>query len=197
MTGVAWTIGFPSWAAGYRAAVFPTDDLAGVARKAAELPKRAAHDYDPEREVNLPGFAASMSVYAAAVTGFLALLRASGRDLPERYAVQDLVIGGLATHKLSRLLAKGSVTSPIRAPFTEFAEPAGSSEHIERPRGHGVRHTVGELLSCPFCLDVWIGTAYVAGLAVAPRATRGWGAVFSVVAGSDLLQHAYGRLRTD
>jgi DNA-binding helix-hairpin-helix protein with protein kinase domain len=95
-------------------------------------------------------------------------------------------------------MTKGSVTSPLRSPFTEFTEAAGSAEHQETPRGsHGLRHTVGELLSCPFCLGVWIGTAYVAGLGVAPRATRTWAAVFAVVATSDALQHAYARLRAD
>jgi hypothetical protein len=57
-----------------------------------------------------------------------------------------------------------------------------------------VRHTVGELLTCPFCLAVWIGTAYVAGLGVAPRAARAWAAVFAVTGVSDFLQHAYARL---
>ena len=63
------------------------------------------------------------------------------------------------------------------------------------PRGgNGVRHTIGELLTCPFCLGVWIATAYVAGLGVAPRATRGWAAVFTVTGISDFLQPAYARL---
>ena len=90
------------------------------------------------------------------------------------------------------------MASPLRAPFTEFEGPAGPAEHQEEPRGsHGVRHTVGELLSCPFCLGVWVGTAYVAGLAVAPRPTRTWAAVFGVVGLSDFLQHVYGRLTAD
>ena len=58
-----------------------------------------------------------------------------------------------------------------------------------------MRHTIGELLTCPFCMDVWIGTAYVGALQVAPRAARTWAAVFAVTAVSDFLQHAYARLR--
>jgi hypothetical protein len=54
---------------------------------------------------------------------------------------------------------------------------------------------VGELITCPFCLGVWIGTAYVAGLALAPRAARTWAAVFTVSALSDFLQHGYARMR--
>lgn len=154
--------------------------------------------YDPDREVNLAGFAGSISVYGLVVAGLLAGLRASGRELPERYELADVLLGGVATHKFSRLVSKGSVTSPIRAPFTEFEGPAGSAEHNEQVRGHhGVRHTIGELLTCPFCLGVWTGTAYVAGLVVAPRLTRTWAAVFSVVGVSDALQHGYARLRRD
>jgi hypothetical protein len=112
--------------------------------------------------------------------------------------MQDLTVGGIATHKLTRLLSKASVTSPLRAPFTQFEEPAGSGEHVESPRGrHGFRHTIGELLTCPFCLGVWIGTAYVAGLAIAPRSTRSLAAVLTVVALSDTMQHGFARLRGD
>jgi hypothetical protein len=154
--------------------------------------------YDPGGEVDLAGFAGSMTAYAALVAGFATAVRTTDLELPESYRVVDVVLGGLATHKLSRLLARGAVTSPIRAPFTEFVEAAGSSEHQEEPRpGHGVRHTIGELLSCPFCLGVWVGTAFVAGLVVAPRPTRTAAAVLSVVAVSDALQHTYTRLRAD
>jgi hypothetical protein len=157
-----------------------------------------AATYDTDGDVNLTGYADSLAVYAASVGGLLALARAHGQELPDRYSVQDLTLGSIATHKLTRLLSRASVTSPLRAPFTEFEAPAGSGEHVEIPRGeHGLRHTVGELLTCPFCLGVWVGTAYVAGIALAPRPTRAVAAVLTVVAASDTLQHAYSRLRGD
>jgi len=153
-------------------------------------------DYDPTGEVDLHGYTGSLITYGLAAAAFAGLAGASGRRLPEQFAVRDLVLGGVATHKFARLLARGSVTSPVRAPFTEFAGPDGSAEHTEEARGaHGVRHTVGELLTCPFCLGVWIGTSYVAALAVAPRPARTWAAVFTVTAVSDFLQHGYARLR--
>jgi hypothetical protein len=158
---------------------------------------RTVHAYDPDGDVNVGGFAGSLATYAVGMAGVVAAARASGRA-PERYSLSDVLIGGLATHKFSRLLAKGAVTSPVRAPFTEFAGAAGASEHDERARGdHGFRHTVGELLTCPFCLGVWTGTAYVAGLGFAPRATRAWAAAFAVTGVSDFLQHAYSRVRGD
>ena len=91
-----------------------------------------------------------MAVYVASVTGLLALGRATGRELPEHYSLRDLTLGGIATHKLTRLLSRSSVTSPLRAPFTQFEQAAGSGEHLEKPRdGHGLRHTVGGAADLP------------------------------------------------
>ena len=151
--------------------------------------------YDPESRVDLAGFSSSMAAYGLALAALAGLSRSRGGP-PERYELADLLIGGIATHKFARLVAKGSVTSPVRAPFTQFAEAAGAAEHVEAARGdHGARHTVGELITCPFCLGVWVSTAYVAGLGLAPRATRSWAAVFAVTGVSDHLQQLYGRLR--
>jgi hypothetical protein len=163
---------------------------------ATQSEPRAADAYDPDGEVDLRAFAGSLAAYATALAALAVVARRSG--VPERYALTDVLIGGIATHKFSRLVARGSVTSPVRAPFTQFAGPGGSGEHEERARGeHGFRHGVGELLTCPFCLGVWTSTAYVAGLALAPRPTRAWAAAFAVTGISDFLQHAYSRVRED
>lgn len=154
-------------------------------------------DYDPDGQVDLAGFSGSLATYSLALTALAGAVHARG-GTPERYRPADLLIGGLAAHKFSRIVARSSVASPVRAPFTQFSAAAGSGEHAEAARGdHGVRHTVGELLTCPFCLGVWVSTAYVAGLTLAPRSTRAWAAVFAVTGVSDFLQHAYSRLRGD
>jgi hypothetical protein len=111
------------------------------------------------------------------------------RRLPERYSLGDLALLSLATHKLSRLLARDRVTRPLRAPFTEVEDGSSSREMKERPRGRGLKHAVGELLSCPFCLDQWLAGAFIGGLVFAPRPTRATASMFAVVAGSDYLQH--------
>lgn len=154
-----------------------------------------AEAYDRDGEVSLPGYAGSLAAFGLAVVALAVGGRARGGTLPERYDVRDVVLGGLATHKFTRLVSKGSVTSPVRAPFTEFEAPAGSAEHQERARGGGLRHTIGELVTCPFCLAQWVGTGYVAGLALAPRQARTWAAVFAVTGISDGLQQVYARLR--
>ena len=78
----------------------------------------------------------------------------------------DVVLLSIATHKLSRLLSKDAVTSPLRAPFTRYDHPIGSGEVTEqvRDQGSSTRHAVGELLSCPFCLAVWVATGLTGGL---------------------------------
>jgi hypothetical protein len=173
-----------------------TSDKARLPRTVQRRIEDQVGPYDPEGEVDLPGFAGSLALFAASAAAASAALRSAGREVPERYRLSDLVIGGVAVHKVARLLSKGSVASPLRAPFTEFEGPAGSGEHDESPRGgHGVRHTVGELLTCPFCLGVWVSGGYVVGLAAAPRPTRAWAAVFAVTAVSDALQHLYARVR--
>jgi Protein of unknown function (DUF1360) len=111
--------------------------------------------------------------------------------LPERLAVADVILGGVATHKLSRVVAKDKVTSPLRAPFTRKQGDGGPAEVEERPRGSGLRYTVGELLVCPFCLAQWVAAGFVQGFVFAPRLTRLVAGMFSIVAISDFLQIGY------
>lgn len=89
-------------------------------------------------------------------------------------------------------IAKDPVTSPLRAPFTVFRGPSGHAEVAEEVREHGgVKHAVGELLTCPFCLAQWVATGLVFGYATAPRATRLVALTMTLVAGSDVLQFVY------
>jgi hypothetical protein len=132
-----------------------------------------------------------MGVYGGLVGALAALARATGRRPPDRISATDVAMLGVATHKLSRLLTKDAVTSPLRAPFTRYAEPAGEAELNEQPRGTGTRHAVGELVSCPFCAGVWIATGLSAGLVFAPRLTRLVAAAASAVAVSDFMHLEY------
>src|SRR5437588_806235 len=112
------------------------------------------------------------------------------RHLPLRASRRVLLMGG-ATHKGSRLLAKDAVTSPLRAPFTRYAGPSGDAELGEEVRGTGVQHSVGELVSCPFCLSIWVATGFAAGQVFAPRLTRLVAATFTAVTVADVLQLCY------
>lgn len=139
----------------------------------------------------LTGYAFITAVFAAVFGGALAAARASGRELPERVPAHDVVLMGVATHKLSRMISKDRITSFARAPFTEFDEPAGHGEVEEKPRGRGLRRSLGELLVCPYCLAQWVTAGFAIGLVYAPRATRLLATVYSAEAISDFLQLAY------
>jgi hypothetical protein len=118
------------------------------------------------------------------------LVRRRGHQLPD-VSFGDVVLVGVATHKLSRRLSKNSVTSPLRAPFTRYKGVSGPAELAEDARGEGVRKAVGELVTCPFCLSQWVATGFVFGLALAPRATRMAASVFASLALADFLQFGY------
>jgi uncharacterized protein DUF1360 len=158
---------------------------------------------DQERAYNgdvdrpLGGFLGAMGVYSAAVAAGAAVVRASGRELPSRIPVGDAVLLTVGTFRLARRIAKDPVTSPLRAPFARFQGASGEAELAEDLRvEHGWKHAVGELVTCPFCLAQWVGTAFVFSYVAAPRATRLAALTMTMVAGSDVLQFAYDALQT-
>jgi hypothetical protein len=145
----------------------------------------------------LGGFLGAMSVYSAAVAAGAAVVRASGRELPTRIPLGDAVLLTVGTFRLARRIAKDPVTSPLRAPFARFQGASGEAELAEELRvEHGWKHAVGELVTCPFCLAQWVGTAFVFSYVAAPRATRLAALTMTMVAGSDVLQFAYDALQS-
>jgi hypothetical protein len=151
---------------------------------------------NPRQDRRIDGYTAALGVFGSGIAVSAALGWLRGDRVPQHYAVRDLVLGAVATHKFARLLSKDAVTMPLRAPFTTYEEPAGSGEVNESPRKSHPSHTIGELVTCPFCLTPWVATAYVAALVLAPRLARTWAAAGSIIGASDTLQHAYARLET-
>jgi uncharacterized protein DUF1360 len=132
-----------------------------------------------------------MSLFGSLVGGALAIARRQGRELPARIDPGELLLVGTAAHKISRVIAKDKVTSPLRAPFTELEGKGGPAELEESSRGTGLRKAIGELLTCPYCLDLWFVTAFSVGLLFAPRVTRFVASLFAALTISDFFQIAY------
>ena len=122
---------------------------------------------------------------------FLLFVKGTGRNIPERVDTKDLALLGVATHKLSLIGAQDAVTSPLRAPFTELQEKESPKSLDEKPRGKGLRRSVGELLTCQFCLGMWVASFFTYGLVLAPRVTRLIATIFTVVTISDYLHQTY------
>ncbi|MFC4589539.1 DUF1360 domain-containing protein [Sphaerisporangium corydalis] len=166
-----------------------TNTIANTLRK-----EERAYENGAERP--LGSYLRVLGVYGGAVAGLLALGRLTGARPPKRISPMDLLLMGLSTHRMSRTLTKDPVTSPLRAPFTRYTGVSGPAELKEEVRGHGIKHAIGELVTCPFCIAQWVATAYAAGMVFAPGVTRLAGVTMSAVAVSDWLQLVYGKLMT-
>jgi hypothetical protein len=135
----------------------------------------------------------------AARAGLLALfgaLSAGGYRLAARAGPPatpepgDVVLLGAATFKLSRLLTKAKATQVVREPFVDSVAPGADGEvNAEPVRDEGVRSVVGELLTCPFCMSVWVATALVLLYVRSPRLARLVASGLAVVAVADVTQH--------
>ncbi len=140
----------------------------------------------------LGGYAALVAVFTVGLVGACATTEESDGELP-KLSWSDLLLFGIATHKLSRIATKDLVTSPFRAPFVKFKKSAGAGEVEEEARGEGLQEAVGDLITCPYCIAPWIASAMVFASARAPRATRVIGGIFAITAGSDFLNRLYAK----
>lgn len=162
--------------------------LTGSASKIA-----AAYSAGADRP--LVGYITAMGTYSAVVAGLAAAAAASGHEAPPRgLSPYEVVLLAAATHKISLLITKDPVTSPLRAPFTTYDGTSGLAELSEKARGHGARKTFGELVSCPTCAGMWVGTGLTAGLVFAPKVTRLVMSMFAALAGADLMQFGHALL---
>jgi hypothetical protein len=142
-------------------------------------------------EEPLPSYAALAGLFNLILAVFLLIARKSGRQIPERVETRDIALLGVATHKLSLLVAQDAVMSPLRAPFTELQEKQSPKNVDEKPRGKGLRRSIGELITCKFCVGQWVASFFTYGLVFAPAVTRLVASIFAIVALSDHLHQTY------
>jgi len=147
--------------------------------------------YKQGQDIPLSSYGVLAGAFNFIFAVFLLVARLTSRSIPERIDARDIALLGIATHKLSLVGSQDAITSPLRAPFTELREKESPKEVHEKPRGEGLRRSVGELLTCKFCLSVWVASLFTYGLVLAPRVTRLVAALFSVVTVSDYLHQAY------
>jgi hypothetical protein len=142
----------------------------------------------------LLGYGALATVYAAVFSTLLGVAHRTSA-VPEKIAVADVGLIGVATFRLSRLITKDKVMSGFRAPFTRFEKAVGSGEVEEDARGDGVQRAIGDMITCPYCIGLWVATGLTFGLVFAPRPTRLLASILSAVVISDACNHGYLRLK--
>ena len=119
------------------------------------------------------------------------------KRLPRKFGALDIALLGIATHKLSRIVAKDRITGILRAPFVSYVRSAGAGEVEEEPRGRGFQRGIGHLMSCPYCMAPWCATALGFGMLFAPRVTRFFAGILVSVATSDFLHRAYAKMEKE
>src|SRR5262249_30103802 len=92
----------------------------------------------------LTEYATLLGFYLAAVA-VLTGIAAEQKRLRRKFSVLDLALLGIATHKLSRIVAKDRITGILRAPFVSYVCGSGAGEVEEEPRGRGFQRGIGHL----------------------------------------------------
>jgi hypothetical protein len=133
----------------------------------------------PPQPAKDAGYAALTGTFVVGAGAAIFGLERKGR-LPDRIALSDITLLGIASYQLSRTLTRDRVTTFLRRPFATEQGPAGRGEVKSEPRGSGLRRAIGELMICPFCMTQWVAGAGLAALCVAPRTTRFAASVLAV-----------------
>jgi hypothetical protein len=142
---------------------------------------RLAADRPPEpsdyRALNL--------AYGALLTALLAADRA--RPEPgEPIRGPELVPLAAATFALSKIISREKIGAWVREPFVHDE----GTEH-RRPRGAGVRHALGELVTCSRCVGAWSALGLVGVRTLSPAAGRTVTSVLALSAANDWLQAGF------
>jgi hypothetical protein len=127
-------------------------------------------------------------VYAGLLSGVLLASRHPAARR-EPIAATELLALGAATFALSKVIAREKIGTWVREPFVQ-AE--GTDER--RPRGAGIRHAVGELVTCTRCVGAWSALALVGTRTVSPATGRTLTNVLAVSAANDWGQAGFGWL---
>ena len=138
----------------------------------------------------LAEYALLLAFYVSSVAALTGIAIEKDR-LPKKPSLLDLALLGVATHKLSRIIAKDRITSILRAPFVNYIRSAGYGEVEEEPRGRGIQRGIGQLISCPYCMAPWCATALAFGFIFAPRTAKFFAGILATVAASDFLHRAH------
>jgi hypothetical protein len=118
-----------------------------------------------------------MSVFVGVLCTFAARLMHKGQDLNLRPF--DLLMLGLTSFRVGRMIAFEGVAAPLREPFTETRPDDSGAGQTVVATGHGARHVIGELMSCPICAGTWVAALLVYMLHLLPGPTRVFLAIMS------------------
>lgn len=88
------------------------------------------------------------------ISGGIILDSEAARPLGE-ITFMDVVLLGLATLRLTRLMVYDKITAFFREQFWDVVE-LKTKRYLEKPK-NGPRRTMADLFSCPWCIGMWAG----------------------------------------
>lgn len=103
----------------------------------------------------------------------------------------SLLLLGLASFRLTRLIVFDAITEKIRAFFLKEVVQENGQEGEEIylvPRGSGVRKFIGELISCFWCTGIWTSGLLIVLYSLLPSVGIWVLAILSVAAIASLLE---------
>jgi hypothetical protein len=168
--------------------------------------------YDPAVALPLGGYLILVTTFCVLVgAGFLVLKRRGyfqpvaaegvthdvddGKSFLSRIRWRDVALLAVATHQLSWMIGRDRVLAPFRALVAHYESSGGVGELNDVPRGGGLLHALGDLVTCPYCLGPWVAAALVFAFLKQPRATRLVALILTLVAASDVLHQLYTLLK--
>ncbi|MDA8596995.1 DUF1360 domain-containing protein [Candidatus Pacebacteria bacterium] len=101
------------------------------------------------------------------VMATIILMSESYRPLTS-FALTDFVLISLATYRLIRLFVYDAITKFFREQFYDVVK-VGKELVLEKPE-RGPRRTLADLMSCPWCMGVWMGATVTFFYALTPYA---------------------------
>lgn len=129
-------------------------------------------------------YAALNAVFGALLAGVIVASRERAREA-DPLTSRDLAVTSAATFALAKVIARERIGSWVREPFVD--EENGT----KRPRGRGIRHAVGELVTCTRCVGAWSALGLVGLRLTSPSTGRVVNDVLAVSAMNDWLQAAF------
>ena len=123
-------------------------------------------------------------LFASFLFSSLAVVAARYGGFPRFVPLLDIVLMVLATQRLTRLLVYDKITRWLRELFVYKRElyAEDGARWVELiPYGRGMRHTVHDLLDCPWCIGIWAALVVVFSYFIFPWA---WYVIFMLAVSS-------------
>jgi hypothetical protein len=151
---------------------------------ATDAPARESVNGTPaETPTEAYDYAALNAVFGALLAGVVLAARERTKE-GDPLSSRELAVTGAATFALSKVIARERIGTWVREPFVD-------EQDGKRPRGSGLRHAVGELVTCTRCVGAWSALGLVGLRLTSPSTGRVVNDVLAVSAMNDWLQAGF------